>query len=282
MERLSLTKNCYFHDVKPQTNYCFMKLLLKTRHWYFLLFLFAFLFSCSSHNKSKKSIRVYAAASVTDVMTEIAEQFKLETGINVHLNFASSGILARQIENGANFDYYVSASQEWMNYLDTLQVVDRSSINSLAGNRMVAIVPIENQTLQIDSVSINNFPDLFKGRISIGDPMHVPAGKYAKQIMISKVWSEKLKKRILPAKNVRDALFMVEMGEAEMGIVYLSDAQKSKKVRIVYHFSETDCERISYYGAGKQTSDEKLEAFYSFLKDDKAKMIWKRNGFKID
>lgn len=259
-----------------------MKLLLKFKAQTFYLFLFIFLISCSSSDKSKNSISVFAAASVTNVMTEIAREFKNETGISIRLNFASSGILARQIESGAGFDYYVSASKEWMDYLDSLQLVDRNSINSIVENRMVAIVPVENKELFVDSVSIINFPDLFKGRISIGDPSHVPAGKYAQQIMISNAWEAKLAKRILPAKNVRDALFMVEMGEVEMGMVYASDAQKSKKVRTVYEFAVDDCDPILYYGAGKIKSDEKLKAFVAFLKGDKVKLIWKRNGFKID
>ncbi|MBL4560727.1 MAG: molybdate ABC transporter substrate-binding protein [Labilibaculum sp.] len=259
-----------------------MKLLLKTKPSYLFLFLFGFLLSCSSHNKSTNSISLFAAASVTEVMTEIAGEFKKETGISVRLNFASSGILARQIESGAGFDYYVSASKEWMDYLDSLQLVDRISIRSIAGNRMVAIVPLENKDLQLDSVSIVNFPDLFNGRISIGDPTHVPAGKYAQEIMKNNSWNDKLAKRILPAKNVRDALFMVEMGEVEMGIVYLSDAQKSKKVRTVYQFAEADCDPIFYYGASKLIKDKNTEAFATFLNTDKAKFIWKKNGFKID
>ncbi len=259
-----------------------MKLLLKNRTQVFYFLLFIFLISCSSSDKSKNSISVFAAASVTNVMTEIAGEFKNETGISIRLNFASSGILARQIESGAGFDYYVSASKDWMDYLDSLQLVNRNSINSIAENSMVAIVPIENKELFVDSASIVNFPNLFKGRISIGDPAHVPAGKYAQQIMISNAWDTKLAKRILPAKNARDALFMVEMGEVEMGMVYLSDAQKSKKVRAVYEFEVTDCDPILYYGAGKIKSDENLEIFMAFLKGDKAKLIWKRNGFKIE
>ncbi|WP_321316093.1 molybdate ABC transporter substrate-binding protein [Labilibaculum sp.] len=259
-----------------------MKLLLKAKIKYLFLLLFVFLLSCSPHNKSTNSISVFAATSVTDVMNEIAQEFKKETGINVRLNFASSGILARQIESGAEFDYYVSASKDWMDYLDSLQLVDRNSITSLVENRMVAIVPIENTDLYLDSVSIVDFPDLFKGRISIGDPAHVPAGKYAMQIMINNSWENKLAKRILPAKDVRDALFMVEMGEVEMGMVYLSDAQKSKKVKMVYEFAVKDCDPMLYYGSGKVKSDKNLKAFISFLNEDKAKSIWKKNGFKID
>jgi len=259
-----------------------MKLLLKIKPLYLFLFLPGILLSCSSHDKSTNSISVFAAASVTEVMTEIAGEFRMKTGISVRLNFASSGILARQIESGADFDYYVSASKQWIDYLDSLQLVDRNSINSIAGNRMVAVVPLENKDLQLDSGSIANFPDLFSGRISIGDPAHVPAGKYAQEIMKINSWYNKLIERVLPAKNVRDALFMVEMGEVEMGIVYASDAQKSKKVRTVFQFAEADCDSILYYGACKLTADKKMEAFAAFLNTDKAKSIWKKNGFKLD
>ncbi|PKQ61230.1 molybdate ABC transporter substrate-binding protein [Labilibaculum filiforme] len=259
-----------------------MKLFLNIKTLFPRLLLSCFLLSCSSSNKPTNTISVFAAASVLDVMTEIADAFKAETGISVRLNFASSGILARQIENGASFDYYISASKDWMDYLDSLQLVDRHSIQSLVENRMVAIVPIENTDLYLDSVSIINFPDVFKGRISIGDPAHVPAGKYARQILITNRWESRLADRLLPAKNVRDALFMVEMGEVEMGMVYLSDAKKSKKVRIVYEFALTDCEPMRYYGAKQLKSNEKLQAFSVFLNQGKVKSIWKKNGFKVD
>lgn len=259
-----------------------MILLKRPQKILLLVFVMLSIVSCSFREKPTNSITIFAAASVTNVLTEIANDFKKETGISVRLNFASSGILARQIESGANFDYYISASKEWMDYLNSLNLVDKSSINSIAGNSMVAIVPIENNELHIDSVSIIRFPELFNGRISIGDPAHVPAGKYAQQIIITNSWEKELAKRILPAKNVRDALFMVEMGEAEMGMVYSSDAQKSKRVRIVYEFPSGDCDTIEYYSAGKLKSDKKLDTFINFLNGSKAKSIWRKNGFKIN
>ncbi|WP_372751534.1 molybdate ABC transporter substrate-binding protein [Labilibaculum sp.] len=259
-----------------------MKLLSKIPHKVFLLLVCCILQSCSSTPKQTNSITVFAAASLTDVMTEIASQFKKETGYSVRLNFASSGILARQIENGAHCDYYLSASKEWMDYLDTLQYVDRNSIHSHAGNRIVAIVPVDNKKMIIDSVTIVNFPQLFEGRISLGDPNHVPAGKYAMQMIEKYGWIAELKHRLLPAKNVRDALFMVEMGEVEMGIVYASDAHKSDKVRVVYEFSGADCDPIRYYGASCPKPKKAVGAFLEFLQTDQVKLVWAKNGFRID
>ena len=236
--------------------------------------------SCSTGSKKKKSLTVFAAASLTDVMSKLADDYKKATGVSLRLNFASSGVLARQIEGGADYDYYISASKSWMTYIDSLKLVDRESVKTLAYNRMVAIVPIENKDFKLDSTNISNFPDLFKGRISIGDPAHVPAGKYAMQIIRKNNWQDNLESRYLPAKDVRDALFMVEMGEVEMGMVYSSDAQKSKKVRVIYEFPVEDCERISYFGAANSKETPELKKFQEYMNTNKA--VWVNHGFKLE
>jgi molybdate transport system substrate-binding protein len=259
-----------------------MKLFLKIIGVSLFLLVFTMFFSCSSKSKQTNSITVFAAASLTNVMNEMAREFKKETGYTLRLNFASSGILARQIENGAPYDYYLSANKQWMDYLDSLKLVDRNSIRTLAANRMVAIVPIENEKLRIDSATITHFPQLFKGRISLGDPSYVPAGKYAMQIIENHAWTEELEARILPAKNVRDALFVVEIGEVEMGMVYASDAIKSNKVRVVYEFLPSDCDPIQYYGASNKNSKKGLRMFLDFLKSDSAKLVWLKNDFRMD
>ena len=256
-----------------------MKLALK----HFILFLMTTysLVGCSS-TENRNEITLFAASSLTDVITEIAHEYTLEKGVKVRLNFASSGILARQIENGAGFDYYVSASKEWIDYLDSLQFIASNSKKGIAKNSLVAIVPIDSNIGKQDSVSINQFPQLFKGRLSIGDPLHVPAGKYAHQIIKKYLWQENLDRRILPAKNVRDALFMVEMGEAEMGMVYLSDAKKSNKVKVIFEFKKEDSDPIEYYAATKIIKDKKTDDFIAFLNGDKGRMIWKKNGFNVN
>ena len=100
--------------------------------------------------------------------------------MNLRLNYASSGILERQIASGADCDYYISASQKWMDYVKNLHLMDEKSIVCLAQNSLVAIVPTDSKLSQFD---LDRFPELFGGRIFIGDPAHVPAGRYAQEII---------------------------------------------------------------------------------------------------
>ena len=256
--------------------------MLKSKCLVLYLIASFFLVACVSKEKKENQITLFAAASLTDVISEIAQEYTLKTNVEVRLNFASSGILARQIENGAGFDCYVSASKNWIDYLDSLAFVASNSKKSIAGNRLVAIVPKDSKIGEQDSVSMNQFPALFKGRLSMGDPLHVPAGMYANQIIKKHLWQQNLNKRILPAKNVRDALFMVEMGEAEMGIVYFSDAKKSTKVKLIFEFRKEDCDPIKYYAGTKMKKDKKTDDFMAFLNGNRASLLWKRNGFTVN
>ncbi|RKE04867.1 molybdate ABC transporter substrate-binding protein [Marinifilum flexuosum] len=247
-----------------------------------VIILSMFVLSCSSRKNKNSVVTLFAASSVTNVAQEIAESFERETGIKVKLNIASSGILARQIESGADFDYYISANKKWMDYIDSLNMVEESTIKNLATNRLVAIVPLgKDKKPNTDEIE-NNFSNLFTGRLSIGDPKHVPAGKYAMQAIKFYGWKEDLVDRYLPAKNVRDALLMVEMGEAEMGIVYETDAMKSEKVNIVYRFPLIVCESIAYVGAAKKERSESLNSFLLYLQSEEVKSIWRTNGFNLE
>jgi molybdate transport system substrate-binding protein len=239
-----------------------------------------FMISCSNRQEKKNQISIFAASSVTNVARELAHDFERSSGIKVKLNIASSGILARQIESGALFDYYISANQNWMKYVDSLSLVNKHSIRNLASNQLVAIVPFTDQRAISENDFLMQFPSLFSGRLSIGDPKHVPAGKYAMQAIDYYEWDEELGNRILPAKNVRDALLMVELGEAEMGIVYQTDAKKSAKVNIVYTFPYHACDSIHYMGAASKSKSESLDQFLLYLQSIEAKQIWNKNGFK--
>ena len=247
-----------------------------------VLFLIIFVFtSCQSKRKDDNSLILFAAASVTNVVYEIAENFQSKTGIQVKINIASSGVLARQIVSGAPFDYFISANKNWMQYVDSAQFVDSNSIRILASNSLVAIVP-NNDTKSYNTGTFTKLlPNLFQGRLSVGDPVHVPAGKYARQTMQFYGIDKLLKDRYLPAKNARDALLMVEMREAEMGIVYKTDASGSDKVRVVYEFPEKTCEPIHYLGAAGKNRPKALNKFEVYLQSEAAKMVWKKNRFKL-
>ncbi|RUT73604.1 molybdate ABC transporter substrate-binding protein [Ancylomarina longa] len=256
------------------------RIVLRNSYQLFCFIVLSFLlFSCSAKQKKEKVLTVYTAASVSKVMQQIATDFEKDTGIVLRINVASSGTLARQIEAGANFDYFISASREWMAYVDSLSLVDRGSISTMANNRIVAVVPVSNTDLMIGDSDLSHFSSLFKGRLAIGDPSYVPVGKYAQQIIQKYKWEADLKNRYLPAKDARDALFMVEMGEVEMGMVYYSDALQSKKLRIVYKFPIQASAPIRYYGATGKKQNKTLTLFVNYMQSEKVHQIWVKNGF---
>lgn len=240
------------------------------------------LFSCTTKNKSKEGkILVFCASSLTNVVAEIAEEFEAETNINVQLNFASSGTLVRQIEHGANPSLFISANKKWVSYLSEMAKTLPEYDKEVAGNSMVVIVP---KTSGLDSLTFSpGLAQYFTGRLSVGDPKHVPAGDYAMQAIVNVGLQEELKDRLLPAKDVRSALLVVELGEAEMGIVYKTDALKSEKVKVVAEISSELHTSIGYFvSVFKKSNNNNTMLFYEFLNSETSKKIWVENGFKFE
>lgn len=237
---------------------------------------------CSESRKNKgNELLVFGASSLTNVISELAGQFEATNNVDIQLNFASSGTLARQIEHGAQAAVYISANEKWVDYLGGLNILVVESKQKIAGNSLAVIVPLDSQ---IDSLSFeDNFPGTFKGRLSIGEPKHVPAGDYAWQSIVQGDYVNDLENRILPAKDVRSALMVVELGEVEMGIVYKTDALKSEKVKIVGVISETLHSPIGFFSSIlKRNNNEQTQLFYNFLTSKEAKLIWIKHGFNIE
>ncbi|HYQ57513.1 MAG TPA: molybdate ABC transporter substrate-binding protein [Draconibacterium sp.] len=252
----------------------------KTILYILMVFLF---FGCGQ--KTKKSqpaeLLVYSGAGLTNVVTELAEIYEAENDIDIKFNFASSGTLARQIEQGAQPAVYISANEKWVDYLINLDLVVPESKEKVAGTSMAVIVPSDSET---DSITfLDDFPEQFNGRLSIGDPKHVPAGDYAWKAIESGGYADAFTDRILPAKDVRSALMVVELGEVEMGIVYKTDALKSKKVKIVSTVPDNLNPPIGFYASIlKNKNNEQTRLFYNFLTSNEAKDIWLKHGFKIE
>ncbi|MCZ4695075.1 molybdate ABC transporter substrate-binding protein [Ancylomarina euxinus] len=235
---------------------------------------------CKAEKKVEK-LNIFAAASLKDVLSNTAEIYKKKTGIELSLNFASSGILARQIEQGADVDFFFSANRDWIDYISKKELLLASSKLELAQNKMALIVPEGSKLRDFENFRPEIIASLFDGRIAIGDPNHVPAGKYAQEILKHhNIW-QILKNRALPCKNARETLLMVEMGEVELGIVYLSDAKKSKKVRCIYEFEESDSSPILYYSAHRTNPNSMVQDFQNFLKRPESKRIWKDYAFIV-
>jgi molybdate transport system substrate-binding protein len=224
-------------------------------------------------------VQVFAAASLTDALNEIGRQYEKETGDRLVFNFAASSVLARQIEEGAPADIFFSADEAKMNSLQNKKLILDETRTSLLSNTLVIVVPDDN------NLSLSSAKDLLnvKGYIAIAEPQTVPAGIYAKEYLKTiDVWS-KIIDRMIPTENVRAALLAVELGNADAGIVYKTDAGISKKVKIAYEIPQQEGPKISYPIA-IVTSTKNVEAAkkaITYLESETSISIFKKYGFLI-
>lgn len=226
-------------------------------------------------------VTVFAAASLTNAMQDIAAQYQKEKGVQVVSSFASSSTLARQIEQGAPADLFISADQQWMDYSISKQQIVENTRYTLLGNELVLVAA---KTSKIDNVEIDDKTQwtklLVDSRLAVGDPDHVPAGIYAKEALQKLgAWST-LEPKLARASDVRGALALVEREEAPLGIVYGSDAIASKKVKVVGTFPASSHKPVEYPMAiVKDHEKPEVRAFYDYLKTPAASAIFKQYGF---
>jgi len=245
------------------------------------LALIVVLASCGhKKDKSESDLLIYSGAGLTDVITELRDSFQLKYQVKVNLNLASSGTLARQIEHGAEPDVYISASMRWANYVAELGSVVDSMVQDVCYNDIVIIAPSNSK---IDSITIDStldFHSLLQGQyLAIGNPDHVPVGKYAKESLVFYQKYDALKDQLLMAKDTRSALMVVEMAEAALGIVYYTDALRSKKVKIVATLPEESHTKIRYVAS--LCKDEALSrTFFDYIASNEVEKIWTKHGFK--
>lgn len=218
-------------------------------------------------------LTVFAAASTTDAMKELAAAFTAKSGETVRFNFASSGALARQIQNGAPADLFLSANSKWM---DTLEAAgDIESRIDLLSNRLVLIAP-KGCAVTLDKT--------FSGRLAVGDVKSVPAGMYAKEALESQGLFDILRPKMVMASDVRSALMFVERAEADAGIVYSTDAKSSKRVAVVSVFPEASHAPIRYPVAicVAAAHPQAARDFMAFLQTDCARSVFEKRGFSVE
>ncbi|WP_393970135.1 molybdate ABC transporter substrate-binding protein [Kluyvera intermedia] len=226
-------------------------------------------------------ITVFAAASLTNAMQDIAKEYKKEKNVDVVSSFASSSTLARQIEAGAPADLFISADQKWMDYAVDKKAIDTATRETLLGNSLVVVAPKASAQSDITIDAKTNWTSLLKGgRLAVGDPEHVPAGIYAKEALQKLGAWETLSPKLAPAEDVRGALALVERNEAPLGIVYGSDAVASKGVKVVGTFPEDSHKKVEYpIAITDGHKNATVSAFYDYLKGPQASEIFKRYGF---
>ncbi|HWK42043.1 MAG TPA: molybdate ABC transporter substrate-binding protein [Croceibacterium sp.] len=215
---------------------------------------------------------VLAAASLQEALTEVAGAWAAQGHPAPVLSFAGSSALARQVEQGAPADLFVSADEEWMDVLDRQGLVRPGTRADLLSNRIVLIAPADG--------TAKSLADLGDGRLALADPDAVPAGKYAKAALEHLGQWAAVSGRIAPAENVRAALALVERGEAPLGIVYATDARASGKVRLVETLPEDSHPPIRYPVAILSASTHPdAAALRAFLASPEAMRIFASHGF---
>jgi molybdate transport system substrate-binding protein len=243
------------------------------RLWFFLCF--GLLAGCA--NPKKESIAVFAAASTREVMEQIATDFEAETGLAVVLNFGPSSGLARQIEQGANADLFLSADESWADSIAAEGLVDRR--RDLLANKLVIVLPAES------SLIIKDLSDLAKPeirRLALASST-VPAGMYARKAFQSAGLWEQVKDRVVEGSDVRAALAYVSRGEVEAGIVYATDAAGSNKVRVALEIEPKLHPPIRYplVLIKRDSRPAAALSFYDYLESKHAAEIFVRAGFGV-
>jgi molybdate transport system substrate-binding protein len=241
-----------------------------------------FLWAGASHAADEKSpVVVFAAASLTDAITEIGAAFTRETGIPIQPSFAASSALARQIEAGAPAEVFFPADQEWMDYLEKKQLLAPGSRQDVVGNKLVLIAPATSKA----NVKITSGPALRAAigdaRIATGDPDSVPVGKYAKAALTKLGAWDGLQARMVRAENVRSALAFVARGEAPFGIVYLTDARIDKNVKVLDTFPESTHAPITYPIALTRKADADAQRFLTYVSGKSAAATFEKFGFSL-
>jgi molybdate transport system substrate-binding protein len=229
-----------------------------------------------------RDLLVFGAASLKNALDDANAQYQRDTGRKVVVSYGASSALAKQIENGAPADIFISADLDWMDYVAEHKLVKPESRFNLLGNKLVLVAPADSR---INLTIAPNFPlaqALGNDRLAMADPAAVPAGKYGKAALEALgVWSS-VSRKIAPAQDVRITLLLVARGEAPLGIVYQTDAAADKGVKIIGAFPESTHPPIIYPIAVTTASTHPAASVYiGFLKSPSAKPAFEKQGFVV-
>lgn len=232
--------------------------------------------------RAQEAVTVFAAASLTDALRDLGAQWRARGNPAPRFSFAASSTLARQIEQGAPADLFMSADEAWANYLQDRNLLANGTRSSPLGNTLVLIAPA-NIARPLALARDSDLVALLgpNGRIATGDPAHVPVGRYAQAALSWMGQWDRIAPRLARADNVRAALLLVERGEAPLGIVYATDAIASPGVRVVATFPAASHEAITYPFALTRRGEHNAQAraLLAFLIGPEAAPTWQRFGF---
>lgn len=225
-------------------------------------------------------ITVSAAASLADALKEIASNYEAHASDRVLCNFAASSTLARQIEEGAPVDIFLSADEAKMDALEKNGLIAIGSRRSLLANSLVVIVPNDSR---LAVRSARNLTNTTISRVALADTRLVPAGIYAKEYLLKRKLWPAIEPKVVPTENVRGALAAVESGNVDAGMVYKTDAAISKRVKIACEVPRSDGPKISYPIAlvKEAPQSEAARRFLKYICSDAAAKVFEKYGFIV-
>ena len=247
------------------------------RRWLLLLGILAM----ASPAAAQQPVTIFAAASLTDALRALGQQWAARGNPAPRFNFAASSALARQIEQGAPADLFMSADEAWADHLQQRDLLAAGTRSSPLGNSLVLVG-------QGHPVTLGRGTDILallgpNGRLSTGDPAHVPVGRYAEAALRWMGQWDAVRPRLAPADNVRAALLLVERGEAPLGIVYATDAALTPGLRVLGTFPAESHAPITYPFAltRRAEGNAQARALLAFLTGAEAAPTWQRFGFTL-
>lgn len=234
--------------------------------------------------RAQEGAVVFAAASLTDALRAIGADWAARGNPAPRFSFAASSLLARQIEQGAPADLFLSADEAWADHLQERGLIAAGTRTSPIGNTLVLVARAGTGA----AVTLERGTDLRallgpSGRLATGDPAHVPVGRYAQAALTWMGQWDAVAPRLVRADNVRAALLLVERGEAPLGIVYATDAAIAPGVRVVGTFAASSHPPISYpfMQLRRAEGDARSRALLDFLSGPHAMTVWRRFGFVV-
>ena len=248
----------------------------------FAALLSASLLASAPASAQSNDVLVFAAASMKNALDDIAKQWQAEAGKTVKVSYAASSALAKQIEQGAPADLFISADSDWMNYVAGKSLIKTATRVDLLGNRIVLVASKDNKVALKIAPNFNLAGALGNDRLAMANVESVPAGKYGKAALEKLgVWGA-VEKKVAQADDVRATLLLVSRGEAPLGIVYQTDAAADANVKIVDSFPADSHPAIIYPASVLASSkNPDAESFLAYMRSAKAKPLFEKQGFSV-
>jgi molybdate transport system substrate-binding protein len=236
---------------------------------------------CTAASGADRPLTVFAAASLRESLDKVDQAWEAQGHGKVVVSYAASSVLAKQVEQGAPADVFISADSEWMDYLQDRKLIEPASRFVLVRNALVLIAPAASPLKSLDpSKQGELLAALGTGRLAVAETSSVPAGKYARQSLEKLGLWNAVVAHLAQGENVRAALEYVARGDTPLGIAYLTDARAEPRVKVLAVFAEKTHEKILYPAARTIAAEPKAAAaFLEFLRGKQAVAIFRGAGF---